>query len=169
MISIPSFKGVFIGHFALFLQLHALSFSAIAEIRQIKCPMSNNFLVESIVYQATVSTNDNKPTETYVGRTENSFKTRYANHKSSFNLYEKRYSTEFSKHIWELKRNNIDFTIKWKTLKRAKPYSCASNRCNLCLWEKFSIICIPEQATLNKRNELVSSCRHTKKFLLINN
>ncbi len=52
-----------------------------------KCPMSNNCLVESIVYQATVSTNDNKPPETYVGLTENSFKTRYANHKSSFNLY----------------------------------------------------------------------------------
>ncbi len=133
-----------------------------------KCPMSNNCLVESIVYQATVSTNDNKPPETYVGLTENSFKTRYANHKSSFNSYEKRNSTELSKHIWELKRNNIDFNIKWKTLKRAKPYSCASNRCNLCLWEKFFIICKPEQATLNKRNELVSSCRHAKKFLLIN-
>ncbi len=105
-----------------------------------KCPMSNNCLVESIVYQATVSTNDNKPPETYVGLTENSFKTRYANHKSSFNLYEKRNSTELSKHIWELKRNNIDFTIKWKTLKRAKPYSCASNRCNLCLWEKFFLL-----------------------------
>ena len=37
-----------------------------------KCPMSNNCLVESIVYQATVSTNDNKPPETYVGLTENS-------------------------------------------------------------------------------------------------
>ena len=75
--------------------------------------MFNNCSVESIVYQATVSTNDNKPPESYVRLNENYFKTRYANHKSSFNLYEKRNSTELSKHIWELKRNNIDFTIKW--------------------------------------------------------
>ena len=40
-----------------------------------KCPMSNNCLAESIVYQATVSTNENKPPETYVGLIENSFKT----------------------------------------------------------------------------------------------
>ena len=42
------------------------------------------------------------------------------------------------------------------------------NRCNLCLWEKYFIICKPELAALNKRNELVSSCRHAKKFLLAN-
>ena len=39
-----------------------------------QCP--KNCLVESIVYQATVSTNDNSPLQTYVGLTENSFKTR---------------------------------------------------------------------------------------------
>jgi hypothetical protein len=38
--------------------------------------MSKKCLVESIVYQATVSTNDNGPPQTYVGLTENSFKTR---------------------------------------------------------------------------------------------
>ena len=42
-------------------------------------------------------------------------------------------------------------------------------RCNLCLKEKFLIICPPELSTLNKRNELVSSCRHRNKALLRNN
>ena len=41
--------------------------------------------------------------------------------------------------------------------------------CNLCLKEKFLIICRPELSTLNKRNELVSSCRHRNKALLRNN
>ena len=41
-----------------------------------------------------------------------------------------------------------------------------SDRCNLNLWEKYFIICRPELATLNKRNEVVTSCRHTNKFLL---
>ena len=130
--------------------------------------MSKKCLVESIVYQATVSTNDNSPPQTYVGLTENSFKTRYYNHKTSFTLYEKRNCTELSEYVWQLKRRGIGFHIKWQTLKRAKPYSPASNRCNLCLWEKYFIISKPELATLNKRNELVSSCRHAKKFLLAN-
>jgi hypothetical protein len=85
--------------------------------------MSKKCLVESIVYQATVSTNDNSPPQTYVGPTENSFKTRYYNHKTSFTLYEKRNSTELSKYVWQLKRRGIEFHIKWQTLKRAKPYS----------------------------------------------
>jgi hypothetical protein len=38
-----------------------------------ECAMSKTCLVESIVYQATVSTNDNSPPQTYVGLTENSF------------------------------------------------------------------------------------------------
>ena len=35
--------------------------------------------------------------------------------------------------------------------------------------EEFLIICRPELSTLNKRNELVSSCRHRNKALLRNN
>ena len=37
--------------------------------------MSGNCVKESVVYQATVSTEDHNPPQTYVGLTENSFKT----------------------------------------------------------------------------------------------
>ena len=68
------------------------------------CPMDGNFLKSSVVYQATVTVEDNRPTETYVGLNENSFKTRYANHKSSFRDPNKRLSTELSRHdIWHFK------------------------------------------------------------------
>ena len=99
---------------------------------------------ESVIYQATVTIKDkttNRPPQTYVGLAENSFKKRLANHKASFNSFDKRNATELSKYVWELKNRNIDYTIKWKLLKRAKPYNSASNRCNLCLWEKYFIIC----------------------------
>jgi hypothetical protein len=109
-----------------------------------------------------------RPTQTYVGLTENEFKTRYTNHKASFNNYEKRNSTKLSKYIWNLKNNNISYSIKWKILKRAKSYNNASKRCNLCIWEKYFIICKPDIATLNRRNELVSTYRHANKFLLKN-
>ena len=104
----------------------------------------------------------NRPPQTYVGLTENSFKTRLANHKTSFNSFDKRNATKLSNYVWELKNRNIHYTIKWKLLKRAKPYNCASNRCNLCLWEKDFIICKPKMATLSKRNDLVSACSHKK-------
>ena len=84
-------------------------------------------------------------------------------------MHEKRNSTELSKYIWNLKNNNISYSIKWKILKRAKSYNNASKRCNLCIWEKYFIICKPDIATLNRRNEFVSTCRHANKFLLIKN
>ena len=108
-----------------------------------ECPMSKNCLEKSVIYQATVKTSDKRPTQTYVGLTENEFKTRYTMKSQSFinfNNYEKRNCTELSKYIWNLKNNNISYSIKWKILKRAKSYNNASKRCNLCIWEKYFII-----------------------------
>jgi hypothetical protein len=126
--------------------------------------MSKNCLAKSVIYQATVKASDKRPTQTHVGQTENEFKTRYTNHKASFNNYAKRNSTELSKYIWNLKNNNISYSIRWKILKRAKSYSNASKRCNLCIREKYFIICKPDIATLNRRNELVSTCGHANKY-----
>ena len=61
------------------------------------CPMAGNCLKSSVVYQATVTTEDNRPAQTYVGLTETSFKARFANHKSSFNDPSKRHSTELAR------------------------------------------------------------------------
>ena len=56
-----------------------------------RCPMNGKCLVKSLVYQATVTTVDNnRPSQTYVGLTENTFKTRFNNHKASFNSYQKK-------------------------------------------------------------------------------
>ena len=124
------------------------------------CPLNSNCLQSSVIYQATVETNDNKPSQTYIGLTENSFKTRFTNHRNSFKDHKKKLSTELSKHVWRLKEANVNFQISWKILKHAASYNPVSERCNLCLWEKYFIICRPELATLNRRNELLSSCRH---------
>ncbi len=70
--------------------------------------MNGDCLKQSVVYQATVSTNDGRPDQTYVGLTENSFKTRFANHKASFSTPSKKHSTELSKHIWQLKDTKTD-------------------------------------------------------------
>ena len=133
------------------------------------CPLDGNCLQPSVIYQATVTSKDNPTPETYIGLTENEFKTRYRNHIASFRHTRSRNSTELSKHIWNLKDNNIDYSISWRILSSTKAYNSASERCNLCLKEKLLIICRPDISTLNKRNELVSSCRHRNKALLRNN
>ena len=132
------------------------------------CPLNGNCLQSAIIYQAIVTRTDNNTSESYVGLTENNFKTRYRNHTASFRNTRSRNSTELSKYIWTLKDNDINHTISWKVLAKAKPYDSASKRCNLCIKEKFIIIRHPEHSTLNKRNELVSYCRHRSKALLRN-
>lgn len=133
------------------------------------CPLDGNCLQASVIYQATVTRKDNNTKQTYIGLTEKDFKTRYRNHTASFRHPKHRNSTELSKYIWTLKDNNIDHSTSWRTLSSHSTYNSSSKRCNLCLKEKFLIICRPELSTLNKRNELVSSCRHRNKALLRNN
>ena len=101
------------------------------------CPLDGNCLKSAVIYQATVAMEDNRPAKTYVGLTENSFKTRYSHLKSSFRDPNKRLSTELSKHIWPLKDAKIGLSLTWKILKQAVPFNPASKRCNLCLWKKI--------------------------------
>ena len=102
----------------------------------------------------------------YIGLTSTSFKTRYATHKASFTHQEKRYQTELSKHTWMLKDDGTPYKISWRIIRHAQPYSPRTNHCNLCLWEKYHIITAEKSTILNSRTELISTCRHKRKFLL---
>ena len=130
-----------------------------------ECPLKGTCLSEGVIYQATVTSLNNR-TETYVGLTATNFKARWRNHQTSFNNGKSKNSTELSKYIWALKSKNERYTIGWKILERAKPYTNLTGKCQLCTAEKHFIITKPELATLNKRNELVSACRHRRKFIL---
>ena len=91
--------------------------------------------------------------------TSSTFKERYRNHIKSFT--HKKYSneTELSKHIWHLKQNKTDFTIKWSIIKKSISYTGGSKRCNLCLEEKLNIL-----KEKNKRSEIISACQHKNRF-----
>ena len=82
------------------------------------CPLQNKCMSKDIVYKATISTCNTNDTKHYIGMTSNTFKERYRNHIKSFN--HKKYSneTELSKHVWHLKENNTDYTIKWSIIKK---------------------------------------------------
>ena len=85
---------------------------------------------------------------------------------SSFKNECYKHAMELSKYIWNLKDKNMKYTITWCKVKQAKSYTNVTKKCNSCLLEKYFIICKPEMCTLNNKNELISGCRQSKKFLL---
>ena len=70
---------------------------------------------------------------------------------------------ELSNFVWEQKSKNIDVSLEWSILNKAKPYSPGSRNCMLCLTEKYLTL-FSGLNLLNKRNELVSKCRHKNKL-----
>ena len=132
------------------------------------CPLDGKCLEKCMVYQSTVTTLDNKVEKAYRGATEGTFKKRYATHTQSFNVEKYKTSTKLSKYIWELKRDNRQFTLRWENIKSARPYQNGSRRCDLCLTEKLLIIDGDDNKLLNKRSELISKCRHENKYYLMN-
>ena len=132
------------------------------------CPLEGKCQTAGVIYQATVTREDNNKEETYIGLTEKDFKTRFRVHTCTFRDRNKRNSTALSQYIWSLKDKNIVHEIKWKIVARSKAYSTSTKKCNLCLKEKYFIICKPQMSSLNNRNELASECRHRKKHLLCN-
>jgi hypothetical protein len=131
-----------------------------------QCPLDGQCQASNVIYQCEVINNTKPETKLYIGLTERPFKQRYANHLLSFRNERYQFSTELSKYIWEMKRSNEDYNLKWSIHKHAHAYSNKSKRCNLCLTEKLSIIYADKTKTLNKRCELISKCRHENKFYL---
>ena len=74
------------------------------------------------MYQAIV-TSEQGETETYVGLTDTSFKTRLANHKQSLRKESLKNQTELSKNAQELKNRGKTFNITWRILGRSRSYS----------------------------------------------
>ena len=130
------------------------------------CPLDGKCESESVVYQATVKELVSKEEENYLGLTGNTFKSRYGGHKSSFKNEKQTGETTLSMHIWDLKKKDKQFTIKWKVIDKAKTFNPVTKKCNLCLKEKFYIIFKPELGSLNKRNELGAHCRHKRSLIL---
>ena len=94
------------------------------------------------------------------------FKARYSNHKSSIDKRPTLHTT-LSSYIWRLKDKGINFDVKWSIKSRGHPFSSGSKSCDLCLTEKLTILTANQNDMLNKRDELLETCRHRRKHLLI--
>ena len=134
-----------------------------------QCPLENKCLDKSLIYSCNVKEHPTDEGSTYIGLTEKTFKDRWYKHRNSFKYESKANSTELSKKVWELKKKSINEPImNWKDLDHANSYVNGSNKCNLCITEKFHIITSSDMNLMNKKCELVSKCRHENKFILAN-
>ena len=78
------------------------------------CPVPDQCTAKCVIYQATVTSNGTS--ETYVGSTFNSFKSRLNDYHTSFKYPQYRKKTKLSKHVWELQDADKAYTITWKFL-----------------------------------------------------
>ena len=104
------------------LQLHRMQEST-QDIKLCNCrskypyPVHGKCLTKCVVYKGAVTETNSNNEETYIGLTQNEFRTRFNLHKSSFKLEHKmRTSTTLSDHVWKLKNKNVNLNIKWEVV-----------------------------------------------------
>ena len=134
---------------------------------QAECPLDGHCLSKNVFYEATLTADiENYGERLYKGIAATTWKERYGNHLKSFNdeKYEK--ETELSKEVWRIKRKNKRYAIKWRLIKQYPSYNPVTKRCILCLQEKIGILETDGPNQLNKRSEIVGTCRHRKKHML---
>ena len=66
---------------------------------------------------------------------------------------------EEKKHFWELKDGGQNYEIGWKIIDKAATYNPSKKKCNVCLIF-FYIMYSKDPHMLNKRQEVVITCRH---------
>ena len=125
------------------------------------CPTDGKCLTRSVVYKAEVTSTDKyNTTQTYMGVTANNFKTRYRNHLKSLRNEKYKHETELSKHTWNLKKENRQFSIRWAIFKQTLVGRNRKRNCALCLEEKLMIMKGRSKNILNRHSEIFTKCRH---------
>ena len=146
-----------------------------ADIRRCNCPEStecpmDGFCLDKDVHYAAHLTSDlrNYGTKEYQGICSTEWKRRLGNHKKAFRHEKYKKDTELSKEVWRIKEKGGNFRIKWSKISNYASYRPEIGRCNLCQQEKLAIATYEGKNMLNKRNEIISRCRHRFKYKLAN-
>ena len=112
-----------------------------------------------VVYQAKVDSAGGRQ-ESYIGLAKN-FKKRYPGHKKNLLDENAVGPTTLSKYFWKEQNAGRGPKVTWKFVEKNVPiFNPISNKCRLCLREKFNIVLRPEIARLNRRQEIFAHCRH---------
>ena len=60
-----------------------------------------------------------------------------------FHVWHAAVTYSLSKYLWQLKDKQEEYSIAWRIVAKAKPYTNNTKRCNLCTAEKHLIITKP--------------------------
>ncbi len=135
--------------------------------RNTECPLNNCCYEKDVQYSAEVTSNlPGYGTKIYKGICSTTWKERFGKHKKSFNNEEYERDTALSAEIWRIKRAGGDYQIKWSKEANQRSYTPEGSRCSLCLHEKLVIALFEGKNLINKRNEIISRCRHCLKYKL---
>ena len=94
--------------------------------RKDECPLDQKECnISTVVYSAEVEHLNEETGNTekaiYIGSTEDNFKLRFYNHKTDQKCEKNKNKTTLAHYIWNLKKQNKTFKIKWKILKKCRP------------------------------------------------
>ena len=131
------------------------------------CPMPGECTTPNLLYEGNITSDlPNYGEKIYKGISEPPFKNRFGNHKKSFN--NKKYKTEtcLSKEVWNIKNLGGTYNITWRPIKQHPGFNPSTGKCGLCRSEKLEILEHRGTNLLNKRSEIVSTCRHRLKYML---
>ena len=134
--------------------------------RCLPTPLGNEYLTENIVYEATV-TSDGQPNDevkAYIGLCSTSFKVRLAVHKQHMNHKVHRTKCELANYVWNLKDAGINYSIKWKILKKVRG-RLVGGACRLCTTEQLFMVEYPDKSKL-LNTWFIEKCRHRQKYSL---
>ena len=121
----------------------------------------------NLLYEGAISSDLNGYGEKkYKGISEPPFKGRFGNHKKSFTHRKYSNETSLSKEVWRIKDLGGTYSIKWKPIKQYRTFNPSIGRCALCMSEKLEILQEKGPNLLNKKSEIVSTCRHRLKYML---
>ena len=143
----------------------------------VNCPVDGKCQSKGVVYRATIKQTLTGKEDTYTGMTGRSFKERLYEHNTDMRNRPKpkqngkqngNNTTKLREHVWKLKDQGIDFTVKWRILDRAPTFNPITRKCRVCLKEKFYIMYDKSGSSLNKRREVFNTCIHKKPKLLEN-
>ena len=132
-----------------------------------QCPVNGECLATGSLYEANICVNiPQYEVKKYKGIAETAIKQRIKNHEKSFIHCKYRSDSALSIEYWNIKNKGGIPEVKWKILRKCQGYNPQSKRCVLCLSEKLEILENLGTNQLNKRNEIVSKCRHQSKYAL---
>ena len=161
----PNVKAIISGHNKKLLGKEAINPDLCNCRNKTQCPVDNKCKSENVIYEATVSS-ENNDDMIYIGSTKRPFKNRLYEHRASFpkpNKIKPANCTRLTNYIWKLHEKNINYKISWKIIKQIRCKFKPNYMCTLCNLERLYIANANRRKILNKRNELVTQCPHYPK------